>query len=116
MWIPSPLYKRIGLFWLLLAVLFMTSGAYLGFDYTFSFVYFTAGIICFLQSIRIFVMRQSNRKAPHYIQAEAEAEEQPQGAQPDQEAQPEQEAQPAQPPQYPSRDYLHQDVKDYSQD
>ena len=70
MWIPSPLYKRIGLFWLLLGVLFMTSGAYLGFDYTFSFVYFTAGIICFLQSIRIVAMRQSNRKAPHYIQAD----------------------------------------------
>ena len=87
MWIPSPLYKRIGLFWLLLGVLFMTSGAYLGFDYTFSFVYFTAGIICFLQSIRIFVMRQSNRKAPHYIQAETEPAEHPQQPQQPQQAQ-----------------------------
>ncbi len=57
MWIPTPIYERIPQFWLLLGLLFMSSGTYLGFDYWLTFVYFGFGFVCCLWSIRIFVMR-----------------------------------------------------------
>ncbi len=61
MWIPTPIYERIPQFWLLLGLLFMSSGTYLGFDYWLTFVYFGFGFVCALWSIRIFVMRAIHR-------------------------------------------------------
>ena len=46
MWLPTPIYERIPQFWLLLGLLFMSSGTYLGFDYSLSFVYFGVGFAC----------------------------------------------------------------------
>ena len=62
MWLPTPLYERIPQFWLLLGLLFMSSGTYLGFDYSLSFVYFGVGFICCIWSLWIFSMRLSSRK------------------------------------------------------
>ena len=64
MWIPTPIYERIPQFWLLLGLLFMSSGTYLGFEYTLSFVYFIVGFVCAMWSIRLFVMRMRHRKLP----------------------------------------------------
>ena len=62
MWIPTPVYERIQQFWLLLGLLFMSSGTYLGFDYSLSFVYFGVGFVCCIWSLWIFSMRLRNRE------------------------------------------------------
>lgn len=62
MWLPTPIYERVPQFWLLLGILFMSSGTYLGFDYSLSFVYFGVGFICCLWSLWIFSMRLAARR------------------------------------------------------
>jgi len=64
MWLPTPLYERIPQFWLLLGLLFMSSGTYLGFDYSLSFVYFAVGIACVIWSVAVFVKRSRYRTEP----------------------------------------------------
>jgi hypothetical protein len=61
MWLPTPIYERIPQFWLLLGLLFMSSGTYLGFDYSLSFVYFGVGFACCVWSLCIFAMRLHHR-------------------------------------------------------
>lgn len=61
MWIPTPIYERIPQFWLLLGLLFMSSGTYLGFDYKLSFAYFGVGFVCCAWSLWIFTMRLKSR-------------------------------------------------------
>lgn len=73
MWLPTPVYERIPQFWLLLGLLFMSSGTYLGFDYALSFVYFGVGFICCIWSLWIFSMRLRARKAPDQAQQTTEA-------------------------------------------
>jgi len=69
MWIPTPIYERLPQFWLLLGLLFMASGVFLGFDYWLSFVYFFVGFACCGWSAWTMAMRVKNRQAP-----EAQAE------------------------------------------
>ena len=64
MWLPTPIYERVPQFWLLLGLLFMTSGTYLGFDYALSFVYFAVGFACAIWSVTIYVRRASHRTNP----------------------------------------------------
>lgn len=63
MWLPTPIYERVPQFWLLLGLLFMSSGTYLGFDHALTKVYFGTGIICCFWGGWIFVMRLKNRRA-----------------------------------------------------
>ena len=76
MWIPAPIYERIPQFWVLISLLFMSSGVYLGFDYELTWVYFGTGMFCFAWGIRLFVMRFVYRKAKQ----EQSQEEQPDAA------------------------------------
>jgi hypothetical protein len=62
MWLPTPIYKRVPQFWLLLGLLFMSSGTYLGFDYSLSFVYFGVGFVCAARSLWVFSMRAAARR------------------------------------------------------
>lgn len=62
MWLPTPVYERIPQFWLLLGLLFMSSGTYLGFDYELSFLYFGVGFACCVWSASIFSMRLRKRR------------------------------------------------------
>ena len=64
MWIPTPIYERLPQFWLLLGLLFMASGVFLGFDYWLSFVYFAVGFVCCGWSAWTLTMRIRNRQAP----------------------------------------------------
>jgi len=64
MWLPTPLYERIPQFWILLGLLFMSSGTYLGFDYALSFLYFAVGFACVVWSVTIFVRRARYRSDP----------------------------------------------------
>lgn len=61
MWLPTPIYERIPQFWLLLGLLFMSSGTYLGFEYELSFLYFGVGFVCCAWSLWIFTMRLKHR-------------------------------------------------------
>ena len=61
MWIPTPIYERLPQFWLLLGLLFMSSGTYLGFEYWLSFVYFGVGFMCAVWSLKIFALRLRHR-------------------------------------------------------
>ena len=61
MWIPTPIYERIPQFWLLLGLLFMSSGTYLGFEYKLSFLYFGVCFVCCFWSLWIFTMRLKRR-------------------------------------------------------
>ena len=61
MWLPTPIYERLPQFWLLLGLLFMSSGTYIGFDYSLSFVYFGVGFACCAGSLGVFSLRLRNR-------------------------------------------------------
>ncbi|HSG59389.1 MAG TPA: hypothetical protein VLA06_07650 [Woeseiaceae bacterium] len=63
MWLPTPIYERVPLFWLLLGLLFMSSGTYLGFEHSLTKAYFGTGIICCAWGAWIFIMRLRNRQA-----------------------------------------------------
>lgn len=73
MWIPTPLYERIPLLWLLLSLLFMSSGMYLGFDYELTLLYFGTGVFCVVWGARIFVMRHVYRNKPQDPSFESES-------------------------------------------
>jgi hypothetical protein len=64
MWLPTPVYERVPQFWILIGLLFMSSGTYLGFDYSLSFVYFAAGFACVIWSVVIYVKRSRYRSDP----------------------------------------------------
>jgi hypothetical protein len=57
------MYDRIPQFWVLLGLLFMSSGTYLGFDHALTKVYFGTGIICCSWGGWIFAVRLKNRRA-----------------------------------------------------
>jgi len=62
MWLPSSVYERIPQFWLLLGLLFMSSGTYLGFETRLSLIYFGVGVLCCIWSLIVFSRRLKNRK------------------------------------------------------
>ena len=61
MWLPTPIYERLPQFWLLLGLLFMASGVFLGFEYWMSFVYLGVGLVCCVWSVCIVAMRAKSR-------------------------------------------------------
>ncbi len=75
MWLPESIYERLPQFWLLLGLLFMSSGTYLGFEYSLTKFYFGFGLICCLWSGWIFTMRLKNRRVPEASNQPAEATE-----------------------------------------
>lgn len=64
MWLPTPLYERVPQFWLLLGMLFMVCGAYVGFGFRMAFVYFAIGFACVLCSATILLKRLRFRMNP----------------------------------------------------
>ncbi len=63
MWLPTPVYERVPQFWLLLGLLFMSSGIYLGFEYSLSFIYLGIGSVCVIWSAAVLVKRSRSRAA-----------------------------------------------------
>ena len=61
----APLYERVPMVWVLVGLLFISSGLYLGFDYSMSFVYMIVGMFCFAFGVALFGLRLSERpRAP----------------------------------------------------
>jgi hypothetical protein len=61
MWLPKTVYERVPQYWLMLGLLFMSSGMYLGFGYRLSYFYFGVGLVCALWSMWAFSVRLRNR-------------------------------------------------------
>jgi hypothetical protein len=57
MWIPAPVYERIPQFWLLLGLLFLALGIYIGFDFELIFFYLGLGLVCVARGIWIQLLR-----------------------------------------------------------
>ena len=72
MWLPTSIYKRVPQFWLLLGLLFMSCGTYLGSDFSLSFIYFGVGLVCCGWSLWVFATRLRQRgKAAEQAESEA---------------------------------------------
>ena len=96
MWLPTPIYKRVPQFWLLLGLLFMSTGTYLGFEFSLSFVYFGVGLGCIAWSMWVFSKRAIGRReapapAPVPVPVPAQADVPPPAATVAQTAQPQHE-------------------------
>jgi hypothetical protein len=64
MWLPTPLYERVPQFWLLLGLLFMISGLYLGLEYNMAFLYVGVGAACVLWGAAVVAWRRRYRSMP----------------------------------------------------
>ena len=62
MWLPIPIYERMPQVLLLLGLMLMYSGIYLTFDYTLSYLYSGAGLVCAAWGIWIYSRRVVGRK------------------------------------------------------
>lgn len=74
MWIPAPIYERLPQFWLLLGLLFMASGVFLGFEYWLSFVYLGVGGCCCGWSVWTLTTRLAHRRPANDAAAEKAAD------------------------------------------
>ena len=67
MQIPTFIQERVPQFWLLLGLLFLATGAYLGFEYPLTFLYFAVGVVCIFWSFCTVVLRP---RKPEYTWTE----------------------------------------------
>jgi len=78
MWLPKKLYERIPQYWLILGLLFMSSGLFFGFNDPMTKFYFGTGVVCCLFSMAVFTARLRARSAPdneEQARSERDAEE-----------------------------------------
>lgn len=62
MWLPTSVYERLPLFWLMVGLLFISAALYMSFEYALSVYYFLLGVICSASGIGLFMLRQHFRK------------------------------------------------------
>ena len=70
-------FERLPMVWLLLGLLFIAGGLYLGFDYKLTFVYLIIGAFCSLYGLVLFIFLRIERPkqsststlSPHFISA-----------------------------------------------
>lgn len=53
--LTANIFERLPQAWVLVGLLIITTGVYLGFDYSFVFVYLGVGVLCFLYGVGLFV-------------------------------------------------------------
>lgn len=63
MWLPTPIYERTPQLWLLMAVLFVVLGSYVGFAYPLTYFYVALGIVCAIRGVGVLRMRRTYRQA-----------------------------------------------------
>jgi hypothetical protein len=64
MWLPKSIYERLPEYWLILGLLFMASGVFLGFGYWLAQVYFAVGFGCSAWSAWTLWLRTRSRQTP----------------------------------------------------
>ena len=52
----TDIFERLPQVWILVGLLIMATGVYLGFDYSIVFVYLGLGVLCFLYGVVLFVL------------------------------------------------------------
>ncbi len=77
MWLPSPIYKRVPHFWLLMGLLFFAFGLYLGFEFGIIFVYLAIGIVCIVRFVWIFQTRNKHRLQKNFDSADKHGDQPP---------------------------------------
>ena len=63
MWLPTPVYERIPQLWLLLGLLFIANGLYLGIDLPILLGYIAIGLGCCAYGASIALVRTRYRQA-----------------------------------------------------
>lgn len=61
MWLPSELYERLPLWWILVGLVFMLSALYLGLDYGAAYGYLGLGVGCSVFGLLITIWRAQHR-------------------------------------------------------
>ena len=74
MWLPTPVYERLPQFFLLLGLLFVSNGLYVGFEFAIAFVYIGFGIWCSTYGVGIFIVRMVRRSQPATADAANDSE------------------------------------------
>jgi uncharacterized membrane protein YhhN len=72
----SDVFERLPQVWILLGLLFVATGLYVGFEHSVVFVYLGIGLVCFLYGVLlyIFMLREKPKKtaatalSPNFIQ------------------------------------------------
>ncbi|MCK5326897.1 MAG: hypothetical protein KAJ57_12835 [Woeseiaceae bacterium] len=63
MWLPTPIYEKVPQFWLLLGLLFLSLGLYIGFDFEMIYFYLALGVVCTFRAFWIHLIRLRFRRA-----------------------------------------------------
>ncbi len=76
MWLPSQFYEKAPHYWLILGLLFIVVGSYLGLQIGFNYLYFgvAVGLCCCWWSIRVFTARAKYRRPESSGESEQLAE------------------------------------------
>ena len=61
MWLPTPIYERVPDVWILLGLLFVSLGLYIGFDFEAIWLYLSLGLACLLCGLGIYAIRYRYR-------------------------------------------------------
>ena len=62
MWLPAPLYERLPIFWIVLGLLFIAGGLYIGLEFSPALGYITVGIACFFAGVTVAGIRAKYRR------------------------------------------------------
>ena len=73
MWLPTPIYERTPQLWLLMALLFVVLGLYIGFGYKLTYLYVLLGLVCAVRGVQVWRMRLNyRRETPDAAQMEGD--------------------------------------------
>jgi len=71
MWLPTPIYERTPQLWLLMALLFVVLGLYIGFGYKLTYFYVLLGVVCCMRGVQVWHLRLNyRRETPDVAQME----------------------------------------------
>ena len=73
MWLPTPIYERTPQLWMLMAVLFVVLGLYIGFAYKLTIFYVALGLFCAGRGFHVLRMRRNHRREK-CVEAESDAD------------------------------------------
>jgi hypothetical protein len=75
-WLPSQFYEKAPHYWLLLGLLFIVVGSFLGLQVAINYLYFgvVVGLGCCLWSVRVFTARAKHRQSRSPDESEQAAE------------------------------------------
>jgi peptidoglycan/LPS O-acetylase OafA/YrhL len=62
MWLPTPIYERLPIFWVVLGLLFIAGGLYIGSEISPALGYITVGIACFFAGVAVAGVRAKYRR------------------------------------------------------